>query len=170
MTVKEDMNTDTEDRTHWEGCHTAHLDCAILMIVTLEAERDLYIRINESFKMALSPTPGHVNYVEWAKECRAAHAEHAKVIAERDALLGRVNGYQASRNWAIDTLAAALKIEPEKVRAVEYYARRAAECLAAAEAERDQLQAALDWALRHVRLSGDAEEFAMRYNAARGKA
>ena len=31
--------TDTEDRsrTHWQGCHTAHLDCAILRVVTLEA-------------------------------------------------------------------------------------------------------------------------------------
>ena len=35
------MTTDTEEeRTHWDGCHTAHLDCAILKIVTLEAERD----------------------------------------------------------------------------------------------------------------------------------
>ena len=41
------MTTDTEDRTHWEGCHTAHLDCAILMIVTLEAERDALLKWQE---------------------------------------------------------------------------------------------------------------------------
>ena len=42
----------------------------------------------------------------------------------------RINGYQGSRDLAINTLALALEIEPDTVRAVEYYARLAAERIA----------------------------------------
>jgi len=55
----------------------------------------------------------------------------------------RIAGYQASRDWAIDTLAKALGIEADKTRAVEYYARLAAERIAALEAENVRLQSQL---------------------------
>lgn len=46
-------------------------------ITALREERDLHVRLSEDLKMALEPTPGLVNYVEWAKECRAAVDELA---------------------------------------------------------------------------------------------
>ncbi len=52
------------------------------------------------------------------------YQNEAEAIIER--LTQRVNGYQASRDWAIERLAKALAIEPDKVRAVEYYAEQAA--------------------------------------------
>lgn len=47
----------------------------------------------------------------------------------------RISGYQGSRDFAIDTLAGALGVEADKLRAVEYYARLASESLTAARAE-----------------------------------
>ncbi len=58
-------------------------------------------------------------------------------VWSRDPYLGRVqtenvrlrlrcDGYQGSRDYAIDTLAGALGVDADKVRAVEYYAQQAA--------------------------------------------
>ncbi len=61
----------------------------------------------------------------YAKLCEQAAAA---LLAQQQ----RIEGYQASRDYAIDLLAGALGVEPDKVRAVEYYARLACEALAAA--------------------------------------
>ena len=56
----------------------------------------------------------------------------------------RVEGYQGSRDYAIDLLAKALGIEPDKVRAVEYYARLASERIAELKRRVDELQEIFD--------------------------
>lgn len=58
----------------------------------------------------------------------------------------RIGGYQGSRDYAIDMIAAALGIEADKIRAVEYYARLASEKIAAQARELEQARA--DIALR----------------------
>jgi hypothetical protein len=82
----------------------------------------------------------------WSK-CRAAEAEVARLNAlpvrilqaDLERLQARIANYQASRDWAIDTLAKALRVEADKTRAVEYYSRLAAERIAALEAENARL-------------------------------
>ena len=83
------------------------------------------------------------------------------------ALKARIANYQASRDWAIDTLAKALRVEADKTRAVEYYSRLAAERIAALEAERDIANARADthladaYSMRDQRdaLAKDAERY-----------
>ena len=65
----------------------------------------------------------------------------SEAAAELTRLQARVNGYQASRDYAIDLLAAALAIDADKMRAVEYYARLAAERVAALEPQINALRA-----------------------------
>ena len=57
----------------------------------------------------------------------------ARQAAER-----RCEGYQASRDWAIEELAKALGIEADKMRAIEYYARLASEQIAELEKDAEQ--------------------------------
>ena len=65
----------------------------------------------------------------------------SRALADKDQ---RIAGYQGSRDHAINTLATALKVEPDKVRAVEYYARLASEALGRAEAEVARLRKILE--------------------------
>ena len=69
-----------------ERAERAEAESARLMaeIQTVIRERDLYCVLSEKLKMALEPTPGHVNFVEWAKECRAEfdHAQLAEAKAQ----------------------------------------------------------------------------------------
>lgn len=50
-----------------------------------------------------------------------------EAAAVLESLALRIDGYQASRDYAIDLLAKALGVEADKMRAVEYYAREASE-------------------------------------------
>jgi len=74
---------------------------------------------------------------------------------ELDRLRQRIDGYQASRDWAIRRLAEALKVEPDTVRAVEYYAEQAAQRLAEAKG---LLRQAKDYA-PHTKYAADIERF-----------
>ena len=80
---------------------------------------------------------------QWkAAKQRAELAEQrlAGEIERADRAEARIANYQASRDWAIDTLAKALGIEADKVKAVEFYARLAAESIAALERDRDAMK------------------------------
>jgi hypothetical protein len=71
---------------------------------------------------------------EWLdnKWKRHGEIEDREAAAKLRSQAERIEGYKGSRDYAIDLLAKALDIEPDKVRAVEYYARLAAERIAAA--------------------------------------
>jgi hypothetical protein len=58
-----------------------------------------------------------------------------EAAAAIESLQQRIANYQGSRDHAIETLAAALKIEPDRVRAVEYYARLAGEAIESQQRE-----------------------------------
>lgn len=59
--------------------------------------------------------------------CNDLRIEAADALAR---LKIRIDGYQASRDYAIDVLANALSVEPDKIRAVEYYVTQASELIA----------------------------------------
>jgi hypothetical protein len=65
-----------------------------------------------------------------------SHAERLDALAEEnERLRSRIEGYQCSRDYAIDLLASALQVEADKVYAVEYYATQAKELIERLRAE-----------------------------------
>ena len=91
-------------------------------------------------------------------------ARFHEMKAENERLRSRIDGYQSSRDYAIDVLAGALQIEADKVRAVEYYAAQTKELierlraeLATARNDALALTNAVDELLEVAALRGDDE-------------
>ena len=78
----------SDGRTHWEGCHTEHLDCALARLAECERERD-------DLRARLGTAVHQLNY--WERQFARSESERNGFEAELAAL--REKAQRVSDAW-----------------------------------------------------------------------